>query len=83
MTLTRHTTSMDLMIQFSCDGMVPRKRFGPILQLLVGAATEQRTVTFVAHWQVVQDLQHVNQNSNRDREQNQRLERTHHLEQCD
>ena len=35
----------------------------------------------MAHWQVVQDLQHVEENRDRDREQDNRLERTHHLEQ--
>ena len=71
---------MDLMIQFSGDGVVPRERFGPIPQLFMGAATEQCAEQLMAHGQVVQDLQHVDQYGNRHREQHNRLERTHHLE---
>ena len=65
---------MDLVIQFSGDGMVPRERFGPIPQLFMGAATEQRAEQLVAHGQVVQDLEHVNQDRNRNGEQHNRLE---------
>ena len=71
---------MDLMIQFPGNGVVPRERFGPIPQLFMGAATEQCLETFMSHWQVVENLEHVDQDRNRDREQNQRLERTHHVE---
>ena len=60
MKLTSHTAAMDLVIQFSGDGMVPRERFGPIPQLFMGAATEKRTEQLMAHGQVVQDLEHVN-----------------------
>ena len=56
---------MDLMIQFPGDGMVPRERFGPIPQLFVRAATEQRAEQLMAHRQVVQDLEHVNQDRDR------------------
>ena len=72
---------MDLMIQFPGDRVVPRERFGPIPQLFVGAATEQRAEQLMAHRQVVQDLEHVNQYGDGHREQHNRLERTHHLEQ--
>ena len=65
MKLTSHATSMDLMIQFSADGMIPRERFGPIPQLFMGAATEQRAEQLMAHGQVVQDLEHVYQDRNR------------------
>ena len=71
---------MDLMIQFPGDRVVPRERFGPIPQLFVGAPSEQGAETLMAHWQVMENLQHVNQNSNWHREQHNRLERTHHLE---
>ena len=74
---------MDLVIQFSGDGMVPREGFGPIPQLFVGAASKQRTEQLMAHGQVVQYLQHVNQYGDRHREQHNRLERTHHVEQLD
>ena len=60
MKLTSHTAAMDLVIQFSSNGVVPRERFGPIPQLFVGAATEQRAEQLMAHGQVVQDLEHVN-----------------------
>ena len=56
---------MDLVIQFSGDGVVPRERFGPIPQLFVGAATEQRAEQLMAHRQVVENLQHVYQDRNR------------------
>ena len=58
--LTSHTASMDLVIQFSGDGVVPRERFGPIPQLLMRTATEQRAEQLVAHRQVVENLQHIN-----------------------
>ena len=61
MKLTSHTASMDLVIQFPGDGVVPRERFRPIPQLFVGAATEQRAEQLMAHGQVVQYLEHVNQ----------------------
>ena len=60
MKLTSHATSMDLMVEFPGDGVVPRERFGPIPQLFMGAATEQRAEQLMAHRQVVQDLQHIN-----------------------
>ena len=65
MTLTSHTTSMDLVIQFSGDGVVPRERFRPIPQLFMGAATEQRAEQLMAHRQVMQDLEHIYQDRNR------------------
>ena len=54
---------MDLVIQFSGDGVVPRERFRPIPQLFMGAATEQRAEQLMAHRQVMQDLEHVDENS--------------------
>ena len=52
---------MDLVIQFSGDGVVPRERFGPISQLFVRTASKQRAEQLMAHGQVVQDLEHVDQ----------------------
>ena len=49
----------------------------------MGASSEEGTETLVAHWKVMENLEHVEQKSNRHREQNHRLERTHHLEQRD
>ena len=72
---------MDLVIQFPGDRVVPRERSGPIPQLLVGAATEQRTEQLMAHGQVVKNLQHLNQHGDRNGEQNQRLQGAHHVEQ--
>ena len=69
MTLTSHTASMDLMIQFPGDGVVPRKRFGPGSQFFMGAATEQRTEQLMAHGQVVENLEHLNQHRDRNGEQ--------------
>ena len=57
--LTSHTTSMDLVIQFPGNGVVPRQRFGPRSQLFMGATSEQGAETFVAHRQVMQNLEHV------------------------
>ena len=54
---------MDLVIQCPGDGMVPRERFCPIPQLFMGAATEQRAEQLMAHRQVMQDLEHVDENS--------------------
>ena len=71
---------MDLMVEFPGNGVVPRERFRPIPQLFMGAATEQRAEQLMAHGQVVQDLQHVNQYGNRHREQHNRLQGAHHLE---
>ena len=71
---------MDLVIQFPGDGMVPRERFCPIPQLFMGAATEQRAEQLMAHGQVVQYLEHVDENSDGHREQNQRLQGAYHLE---
>ena len=65
MTLTSHTAAMDLVIQFSSDRVVPRERFGPISQLFVRTATEQRAEQLMAHGQVVQDLEHLNQHRDR------------------
>ena len=65
MKLTSHATSMDLMIQFPGNGVVPRERFRPIPQLFMGAATEQRAEQLMAHRQVMQDLEHVYQDRNR------------------
>ena len=62
---------MDLMVEFPGDRVVPRQRFGPIPQLFVGTATEQRTEQLMAHWQVVQNLQHVDENCDGHGEQNQ------------
>ena len=56
---------MDLVIQFSGDGVVPRERFRPIPQLFMGAATEQRAEQLMAHRQVMQDLEHIYQDRNR------------------
>ena len=74
MKLTSHAASMDLVIQFSGDGMVPRERFCPISQLFMGAATEQRTEQLMAHRQVMQDLEHVDENSDGHGEQHNRLQ---------
>ena len=83
MKLTSHTTSMDLVVKFSGNGVVPRERFRPIPQLFMRTATEQCAEQLMAHWQVMEDLEHVNQYGNRHREQHNRLERVDHLEQCD
>ena len=40
MGLTRHSTAMDLMIEFPGNGVVPRQRFGPIPQLFMGTSSE-------------------------------------------
>ena len=81
MKLTSHATAMHLMVQFSGNGVVPRERFGPRSQFFVSTTSEQRTETLVAHRQVVQYFQHVNQDRDRNGEQNQRLQRAHHDEQ--
>ena len=74
MKLTSHTAAMDLMIQFSGDRVVPRERFSPRSQLFMGASAEQGAEQLMAHGQVVQDLEHVDQDRNRHREQHDGLE---------
>ena len=74
MKLTSHTTAMHLMVQFSGNGMVPRERFGPIPQLFMGTSAKQRAEQLMAHRQVMQYLQHVDQDRNRHREQHNGLE---------
>ena len=51
--LTSHTASMDLVIQFPGDGVVPRERFSPRSQLFVGTSAEQRAEQLMTHGQVV------------------------------
>ena len=48
MRLTSHSAAMDLVIQLTGDRVVPRQRFSPISQFLVGAASEEgaQTVAF-------------------------------------
>ena len=71
---------MDLVVEFPSNGVVPRERFGPIPQFFVGAPSEQGAEQLVAHRQVVENLQHVDQYGDGYGEQHNRLERTHHLE---
>ena len=72
---------MDLVIQAPGHRVVPRQRLGPIPQLFMGASPEHSAQTFLAHWEVTQKLQHVEEDRNRYRVQHNRLERVHHLEQ--
>ena len=81
MGLTSHAAAMDLMIEFPGNGVVPRQRFRPITQFLVGASSEQGAQAFLSHREAVQHLQHVKQDSNRHRVQDNRLQRAHHLDQ--
>ena len=74
MGLTRHTTAMDLMIEFLGDRVVPRQGFGPSSQLFVGASLKQGAETFVTHREVMQDLEHVKQYGDGYRVQHQGLE---------
>ena len=60
MKLTSHTAPMHLMVQFPGDRVVPRERLGPIPQLFMSTATEQRAEQLMAHRQVVENLQHIN-----------------------
>ena len=69
--LTSHAAAMDLVVEFPGNRVVPRQRFGPGSQLFMRTATEQGAETLMAHWQVVQDLQHVNQDRDGYREQHQ------------
>ena len=80
MKLTSHTATMDLVIQFPGNGVVPRERFGPIPQLLMRTATEQRAEQLMAHGQVMQDLQHIYQYGNWYGEQHNGLQGAHHLD---
>ena len=64
---------MHLMVQFPGDGVVPRERFGPLSQVFVGASPEQGAETLMAHREVMENLQHLNQDRNGYREQDNRL----------
>ena len=79
--LTSHTASMDLVIQFPSNGMIPRQCSGPSSQLFVGAASKHGTQAFVTHREVAQQLQHIKQDRDWYGVQNNRLQRAHHLEQ--
>ena len=81
MGLTRHATAMHLVIQFPGDRVVPRQRFGPIPQFLMGAASEEGAETFVTHREVMGNLQHVKQDGDWYGVQHNRLQRVHHLDQ--
>ena len=74
---------MHLVIQFPGDRVVPRERLGPIPQLFMGTSAKQRAEQFMAHGQMVENLQHVDQYGNGHGEQNNRLQRAHHVEQLD
>ena len=78
--LTGHTTAMDFVVQTSGHRMVPRQRFSPISQLFMRTSTEHGAQTFLAHWEVVQQLQHIKQDRNRYRVQHNRLQRAHHFD---
>ena len=54
MKLTRHATTMDLVVEFPGDRVVPRQRFGPIAQFLMGAASEKGAQAFLSHREAVQ-----------------------------
>ena len=62
---------MDLVIEFPGDRVVPRERFGPRSKLFVGASSEEGVEAFVAHREVVENLEHVDQDRNGHREQHQ------------
>ena len=74
MKLTSHTAAMDFMVQFPGDRVIPRERLGPIPQFFVGTPSEQSAEQLVAHGQMMENLQHIDQDRDRNREQNQRLE---------
>ena len=80
MKLTSHTTSMDLMVEFPGNGMIPWQRFRPIPQLFVGASSKHGAQAFVTHREVTQQLQHVKQNCNWHGIQHNGLQGAHHLE---
>ena len=65
MKLTSHTAAMDLVVEFPGNGVVPRERFRPISQLFVCTATEQRAEQLMAHRQVVENLEHIDQDRDR------------------
>ena len=56
MGLTRHSTAMNLMVEFPGDRVVPRQSFGPIPQFFMGAASEEGAETFMTHREVVKNL---------------------------
>ena len=63
--LTSHATAMDLVVEFPGDRVVPRQRFGPISQFLVGASSEEGAQAFLAYREAVQHLQGFKQHGDR------------------
>ena len=57
MTLTSHAAAMNLVVEFPGNGVVPRQRFSPITEFLVGAATEKGAQTVTSQRRVPQHLQ--------------------------
>ena len=78
--LTSHAASMNLMVEFPGNGMIPRQRFGPGSQFLMGASLKHGAQAFMAHREVAQQLQHIKQHGDRHGVQNNRLQRANHLE---
>ena len=56
MTLTSHATSMDLMIQFPGNRVVPGQCLGPISQFFMSASSEQGAQAFLAYREAVEHL---------------------------
>ena len=65
---------MHFMVQAPGHGMVPWQRLGPIPQFLMGAASQHGAQTFLAHREVVQQLQHIEQYGDRHSVQHNRLQ---------
>ena len=80
-TLTSHSASMDLMVEFSGDRVVPRQCLGPIPQFFMSAASEEGAQTVTSYRRVPQSLQCLEQHHNRHGIQHHRLQRAHHLDQ--
>ena len=59
--LTSQKTAMHLVIQGSCDRVVPRQRFGPSPQFFMGTTLEQGAQTIFSYREVVKHLQYVKQ----------------------
>ena len=62
------------MVEFPGDRVVPWQRFGPRSQFFMSTASKQRAEQLMAHGQVVENLQHLNQHRDRNGEQHNRLQ---------
>ena len=78
--LTSHSSAMNLVIQFTSNGVVPGQGFSEIPQLFFGASSEQGAQAILTYREPVQGLQHFKYHRDGHGIQHDRRQRTYHLE---